>query len=146
MARYLRIAAAVTFALLACAVIGLWVRSYWRLQILETQSGLHAAQISSVEGHVAIARLGPGTRIGQPYLSVVAGDSADWRREGVLGFANYEDGSITALILPHWFLAASSLALAVLFACKRTWRFTIRTLLIATTLIAGALGLGVYLL
>ncbi len=50
------------------------------------------------------------------------------------------------LYLPHWFVAASSFGLAALFAFKRNWRFTIRTLLIATTLIAAALGLGVYLL
>jgi len=40
----------------------------------------------------------------------------------------------------------SSLALAALFAFKRTWRFTIRTLLIATTLVAAVLGIGVYFL
>ena len=56
--------------------------------------------------------------------------------------------SITGFVItiPTWSLIAMSAALAALFVFKGTWRFTIRTLLIATTLVAAALGLGVFLL
>jgi hypothetical protein len=141
---YARYAAAVLFALLAVGFVALWVRSYWRLQILEAQAGLNAAQISSVEGHIAVARLAPHAAIGQSYFSVVSGDAADWRKEGVFGFSFYDGGSITALILPHWFLSATSLGLAALFAFKRTWRYSLRTILVAMMLLAGLLGLAVW--
>jgi hypothetical protein len=70
-----------------------------------------------------------------------------WSYETYLGFgiARHVFGDVE-LFLPHWFLMLVSAWLATVFAFKRTWRFTIRTLLIATTLIAAALGLGVYLL
>jgi hypothetical protein len=65
---------------------------------------------------------------------------------GLLGFRFLRDVSTTAVVVPYWFLAACSFALAALFAFKRSWRFSVRSILIATTLLAIALGLGVYFL
>jgi hypothetical protein len=73
-------------------------------------------------------------------LSFPAGDAADWRKEGVFGFAYYEDGSVTALLAPHWFAALVFAALAAIPWISRSWRFSLRTLLIATTLVAVGLG------
>jgi hypothetical protein len=44
------------------------------------------------------------------------------------------------LILPHWFLAITTGLLGVLFFQKHSLRFSLRTLLIATTLLAILLG------
>lgn len=140
MLRYLRIAVT-TLSLTACVLlIALWVRSYWRLDILEKRTGVQALQISSVNGRIATAHL-DRTQIGKSYLAVVAGDAADWRKGGVLGFAYYEDGFVMAFIAPHWLPALLSAALAVIPWISRSWRFSLRTLLIATTLVAVALGL-----
>jgi hypothetical protein len=49
-------------------------------------------------------------------------------------------------MLPYWFLALSSLALAALLAFKPVTRFTVRGLLITTTLVAAVLGAAVYTL
>src|SRR3954464_9326953 len=100
--RKLRTAWSVVCGIACLLLIVLWIRSYWRLQILEKRIGSLAVQISSVKSHIAIARLDPRATIRRSYLSVVAGDSADWRKKGVLGFAYYHDGSVTALIAPHW--------------------------------------------
>ena len=143
--RKLRIACSVGCGILCLLLIVLWVRSYWRLEILEKRTGLQAVQISSVKGRIAIAHLDPRTTIGRSYLNVVAGDSADWRKGGVLGFAYYDDGLVTALIAPHWLPALLSAALAVIPWISRSWRFSLRTLLIAMTLIAVVLGLIVWL-
>ena len=125
-------------------LIALWVRSYWRLDILEKRTRFEAVQVSSVKGRIATARLDPRTYvIGRTYLNVEAGDAADWRKAGVLGFAYYEDGSVTALIAPHWLPALLSAALAVIPWISRSWRFSLRTLLIATTLVAVVLGIAV---
>jgi hypothetical protein len=141
----LRIVWSVMFSLATVLLIALWAGSYWRLQILEKRTGLQAVQISSVKGHIAIARLDPQTAIGKSYLSVVAGDAADWRKGGVLGFAYYDDRFLTALVAPHWLLAFLCSALAVGPWISPGRRFSLRTLLVATTLIAAALGLIVRL-
>jgi hypothetical protein len=144
MARKLQIAFSVVCGIVSLLLIVLLVRSYRRLEILEKRTGLQAVQISSVKGRIAIARLEPRTYvIGRPYLNVVAGDAADWRKGGVLGFAYYNDGSITAFIAPHCLLALLAAALAVIPWISRSWRFSLRSLLIATTLVAVVLGLAV---
>src|SRR5687768_601998 len=99
MKRKLRIAFSIVCGIVCLLLIALWVRSYWRLEILEKRTGLQAVQISSVKSRIAIAHLDPRTYvIGRTYLNVGAGDAADWRKGGVLGFAYYDDGSVTALI------------------------------------------------
>jgi hypothetical protein len=141
MLKYLRIAVT-ALGLTACVLlVALWVRSYWRLHILERQTGSQAFQISSVKGRIAVADLDPRTYvIGKSYLNVAAGDAADWRKEGVLGFAYYDDSFVTAFIAPHWLPAVFFAALAVIPWISSSWRFSLRTLLIATTLVAVGLG------
>ena len=140
--RFLRIAVT-ALGLTACVLfVALWMRSYWRLDILEKRTNFEAVQISSVIGRIAIGHLDPRTYvIGKSYLSVEAGDAADWRKGGVLGFAYYDDGSVTALIAPHWLFALLFAALAVIPSISQSWRFSLRALLIATALVAVALGL-----
>jgi hypothetical protein len=143
--RKLRIAWSAGCGILCLLLMALWVRSYWRLEILEKRTGLQAVQISSVRGRIAIAHLDARTTIGRAYLNVEAGDSADWRTGNVLGFAYYVDGLVTALIVPHWLPALLLAALAVIPWISRSWRFSLHTLLIATTLVAVALGWAVYI-
>jgi hypothetical protein len=56
------------------------------------------------------------------------------------------DGKVGAfgllLYLPYWFLVGASVAMAT--ASWLTWRFSLRTLLIATTLVTVLLGLVVW--
>ena len=61
-----------------------------------------------------------------------------------LGFDLRNDASRLSVAVPHWFLAASSLGLAALFAFKRTWRYSLQTILVAMTLLAGVLGFAVW--
>jgi hypothetical protein len=141
MLKYLRITVT-ALSLTACVLlIALWVRSYWRLDILEKRGGFGAIQISSVIGRIAIGNLDPRTAIGKSYLSVVAGDAADWRKGRVFGFDYYDDGIVTAFVAPHWFPALIAATLAVIPWIQSTKRFSLRTLLIATTLVAVVLGI-----
>src|SRR3954468_5746589 len=119
--RKLRLAWSVLWGVGCVLLILLWVRSYWRLQILEKRGGLHAVQLSSVTGRIAFAHLDPRATIGRPYLSVVAGDAADWRKGGASGFAYYADGSVKALITPHWLPALISAAVAATPWTSRSW-------------------------
>ena len=58
-------------------------------------------------------------------------------------FETYK-GSGFHLIVPHWFLVLTTGAIAGLPLVR--WRFSLRTLLIATTLVAMVLGLIVVVL
>jgi hypothetical protein len=62
----------------------------------------------------------------------------------VLGFVEYmEDSQVYRLRLPYWCLILISVAFAAVPWIH--WRFSLRTLLIATTLVAVVLGLVVWL-
>jgi hypothetical protein len=140
--RGLRIAWSVAWGILCVLLVMLCVRSYWRLQILEKRSGSQAVQISSVIGRIAVAHLDPRITLGRSYLSVAAGDAADWRKGRVLGFAYHDDGLVRAFIAPHWLPALLAAALAVI--PWYSWQFSLRTLLVATTLLAVVLGLAAW--
>jgi hypothetical protein len=62
------------------------------------------------------------------------------------GFAFFISPKITAYAIPHWFfvLLFTTLA-AALWIHKLDWRFSLRTLLIATTLVAVVLGTIVWM-
>jgi hypothetical protein len=138
---YLRIAVTALCLAASALLVALWVRSYWRLGIFEKRTGFGAVQMSAVRGRIAVARLNPRSYvIGTPFLSFAAGDAADWRTGGVSGIGYYDDGGVTAFIAPHWLLAVLFAALAVIPWISRSWRFSLRTLLIATTLVAVGLG------
>jgi hypothetical protein len=158
MTRYLRIAAAGFFLLLAIALIALWIRSYtWQDEATAWLGQGQSGTAASVRGVVLIVTIrdtdqldGPtgvrltSRRVTPPFKSMIFSDS------GLLGFWG-ESGSFLTLsgvnaTLPYWFFVGLALAFAALFTFKKSWRFSIRSILIATTLLAVALGLGVYFL
>jgi hypothetical protein len=59
------------------------------------------------------------------------------------GFGIRRSTIAAAVALPHWCLVAFSASLALVLGIRRAWRFTLRTLLIVTTLVAVALALVV---
>ena len=61
--------------------------------------------------------------------------------EGYLGFAFYYEPPEMGLAVPHWFCVLTTVALAVAPWFRWSKRFSLRTLLIATTLVAVALGM-----
>jgi hypothetical protein len=150
MSRYLRIAAAVVLATLGVAFMALWVRSYWWLDGASGPIGRrHVLGIEHRRGFVV------GTLTHRRHFPT----ANEWSRiclhhttaifkadplpprgfyVEVLPYDGYD------FSLPYWFLVASSFALAALFAFKRHWRFTVRGLLLATSVIAAMLGLVVY--
>ena len=46
-------------------------------------------------------------------------------------------------LMPYWFLVFVSAALAGLLQWKKSWRFSLRSLLIGITLVSVALGLAI---
>jgi hypothetical protein len=147
MLKYLRIAVT-AFSLTACVLlVALWVRSYWRWE--------HVA-LGATPGQgflVASANGAPlfqyddayGTawrRIKWHVHSAPTPEQPFGERRRILkGFDWHTFGSGFALSVPYWFLVVLAIALAAVPWFPWSRRFSLRTLLIATTLIAMGLGI-----
>jgi hypothetical protein len=149
MMRYARFAAAVLFALLAVGFVALWVRSYYVYDCVwgTTRSGT-VFDIGSHWGGI-IFQFDYSRSIGPELTAASFTDPETFPHEPEelgpgFGFAYFAKNNDSMIVIPHWFLAALSLGLAAIFAFKRTWRYSLRTVLIATTILAGLLGLAVW--
>ncbi len=148
--RKLRIAWSVTCGVATVLMVTLWVRSYWYIhQCFGPAVG---------EGYVVCGIL-PGVLFGRvnfdgdsrPAQSIVSMDADDFWSQAteaapdkrppfkskLVGYFRFDRDSFAA---PFWFLVAVTIALA----CASWARFSLRTLLIATTLVAVALGAAIY--
>ena len=149
--RNLRIAWSVAWGIVAVLLVALWVRSYWIWDrcywpgLPLTQLG---TQFSSDSGHtmtvvsprvaassgslITISRPGPASTAHQILYSTET-----------LGFYFLRTPTLFRFDLPYWSLVTASLALGLAPWLIR-WRFSLRTLLIAATLVAVGLGLIVW--
>ena len=62
-----------------------------------------------------------------------------------LGFSTFNKSSNLIAVVPYWFLVLASGSLAMAFRLWWPWRFTLRSLFIATTFLAVVLGMMVWL-
>jgi hypothetical protein len=153
----LRIAASVFFAIMAVAMCALWVRSYaWAESVHCNPFGSVVLGASSINGRVGIgvSNTAPGAK------SLLTRHSIDIRAHAMsvsleevysefylsagLGVHSRGPGDFV-LLLPSWFMLGLMSTLAVVSWPRRTYRFSLRTMLIATTVAAIALGVIVVL-
>ena len=150
--RKLRIAFSATCGIACVLLIALWVRSYWwedGLSFGITEK--RGFWIFSTQGKVAVQYISftdQEANISQWFIASYELGEAFWlSREivdsTVLGFYLMTKNGF-AVAVPHWFLLLS-MGTAVTLVLKRSWLFSLRTPLIATTLIAVVLGLIVWL-
>jgi hypothetical protein len=149
--RKLRIAWSVFWGVACVLLIVLWVRSY-RLrdeiaslltptngiyfESLEGRTGLHYYHSSDMRNWQSSAESAPVV----DYMRDMSGPRFEFE---VSGMAN---GTITHIAAPYWLVTTSVAILAATpWIRQLRWRFSLRTLLIATTLVAVALGLIVWL-
>jgi hypothetical protein len=142
--RKLRIAWSVASGVVAVLLIVLWVRSYWKWDGVTCFRGSRSFGIESERGRVL------------PYSQALPQQSVKW-----LLFSNDIGGATPqsthpafrlvsypgyfSVCIPYWFLTAITAVLAAT-PWLPWWsnRFSLRTLLIATTLLAVVLGLAVW--
>ncbi len=141
--RKLRIAWSVFWGLAAVLLVVLWVRSYWQTGCFERQSPpsffIHSqrGQLTFMSGLPERVRL--GMLNGNMYFN-----PATISPPPVWGFgAAKSAGIISLLFLPYWPVVLLAAVLAAAPWLHRL-RFSLRTLLIATTLVAVVLGLVVW--
>jgi hypothetical protein len=143
--QHLRIAWSIALGLVATLLIILWVWSYGAARHITLEiTKSNALEVSSMPGVCAF------TVVSQPVLTgdilrmqvkrmsaILKLAEARWRPIG------YHHGLLT---VRYWFLVLLSGTLAMLPVLVPSIRFSLRTLLIATTLAAVGLGMATYLL
>jgi hypothetical protein len=138
--RKLRIAWSVVWGLLAVLLCVLWVRSYWHSDFVTSDK-------NPVNRLITVGSRFGTTILVLGYFPMDSGQS-HWRystgpaREIDKLFKWTSDDGGLVVQVPHFILAAISLAIG--YAPWLRYHFSLRTLLIATTLIALVLGLIVW--
>jgi hypothetical protein len=147
------------------SLMAMWVRSYGHNDRASGHFGTgHGFQIASNYGRVvlyignsglgsyfttAVVSPGPSRRLSAnlqalngPHYTGVPNPQLALSN---FGFDGYVNGTGRFLILPYWFLMLGAGSLAII--CRLRWppRFTLRSLFIATTLLAVVMGISVWL-
>jgi hypothetical protein len=145
--RYLRIAWSVAWGVLAVLLCMLWMRSYWWWDWYNSSTvARQNATVGSTQGWLEIViRIGTLPDAPRPYsLSAIpVGELPAVDGHWELHAFHYPwGGGEYSIQIPHWFPAFSATMFAA--AVWIRWRFSLRTLLIATMLFAVMLGLIAY--
>jgi hypothetical protein len=154
--RKLRIAWSVAWGVVCVLLIVLWVRSYWWYDTLAIYPSSRSFGLGSIQGELVYATTNfPSTFGPQPEWAarseyITAKTGFPLMKDGrplprTLGFGWFLDVNWLYLFVPHWFPMLVFVALAPASWIPRKDRFSLRTLLIATTLVAVVLGLIVWL-
>jgi hypothetical protein len=153
MLKYLRIAVTAVCLTACVLLVGLWVRSYYSNDILfgpDFTSGISG--FGSVQGGASFFKSSRRPLPGEQWRihsDVIGKDGSNdqwalWPEYEIgYGFGALKRPAFKVFVIPHWFLI-----LLFAFVAGLPWipsRFTLRTILIATTLIAILLGLIVCL-
>jgi hypothetical protein len=147
----MRIAWSVFWGIACLLLIVLWVRSYWRQDYVELKFTRVALGMVSVRARL-VASFAWGPTSGKTLSFEVDSESDNNPEEhdadltemsNKLGFGTFNDPS-PVVVFPHWFAALIAGISACMPSIRWSSRFSLRTQLIATTLVAGVLGLVVW--
>ena len=145
--RKLRIAWSVGCVVVCGALlIALWMRSYSIRDSALWETNKLALEINSIKGHAVVwlAFRPFDNEYVRIFHEKITRDDELRVKRGVLGFFYFRGPDNTQIHVPLWFLTLAVMA-AVAVLPWIHWRFRLRTLLIATTLVAVVLGLIVWL-
>jgi hypothetical protein len=143
--RKLRIAFSAVCGIVCLLSIALWVRSNTTRDTGFWPGTSYGVQISSMLGRVVVIA-GPPGPIGDGFIfyQAPAVHDATFFERDILGFYFERTPIRLRFDVPLWFIALISLAIATVPWLRANRRFSLRTLLAATTLIAVLLGAIVY--
>ena len=148
--RYLRIVFSATCLIACVLLIVLWVRSYWWYDIYAFESSgnhTYVFLVSSADGVINTVGIpNDGALFHCSILADLSSAPKTGVMSGVTTFELVSTGQRTDISFPHWF-PIFLLALLAGIPWLPWWsnRFSLRTLLIATTLVALMLGLIVWI-
>lgn len=147
--RRLRIVASAFFAVAAVALCVLWARSYWwrdqavwvfapgRYIDVQSDRGNLSARFRDIRDLGTVRSSDPSTfTLRSRWLST---------SDRFQGFGWHVSSDFVLSASPYWFLVLTAVMLGMLIAPLHPgFRFSLRTLLIVTTLVAVVLGMGVW--
>jgi hypothetical protein len=146
----LRIAGLAACYLAGAFLIALWIRTFF---VCDSFSGNFASGgdfiVTSRTGAIGVGfmqRPGLAAPAGWNFRTVSPDAPPTFNYSQLLGFAYagpISSGKFAARV-PYWFLILATTAMFRALSKGFVWRFSLRTLLIATTLTAAVLGLAVY--
>jgi hypothetical protein len=148
--------ASIVCLVLCVALMGMWVRSYWRYDVFNTGfSGARNFVIHNCDGHVRVSRLR------QSHLNWAFGSMPEHDFQlmvdshvgemlvspGIVEFRSIANPYLDSwtIYVPHFFLVLTTGSLAMACQLRWPWRFTLRSLFIATTFLAVVLGMILWL-
>jgi hypothetical protein len=142
--RKLRIAWSVAWGLTCVLLIVLWVRSYFIRDTAWLPASKISVEMNSLYGRVVLVfpfdRYVLGNSFKTFHEKVITQDTSRFQNS-ILRLVVIRQPNLTEIQIPFWCLILACLALvaAPWLHCRR--RFSLRTLVIATTLVAVGLGL-----
>ena len=144
----LRIAWTVCWGTLAALLIALWMRSYWVADVLHVPV-VREAIVNSGAGSIQASTVSPLFNSGWPpgwgWKSVPVEDFVLLFRNSPRWECNVDTTGTVAVRFPHWLpIVIFATVSAIPWVNKLKWRFSLRTLLIATTIVGLMLGGIVY--
>jgi len=148
--RYMRITFSAACLLACVLMIGLWVRSYWWRDSAFGHVNSKLIHAISMEGRIELSRMAKPNYPTRLYTGQVWHEDVEvWKihqintlpsEPTVIGFRLRRTVPLgIAVYLPRWFPVVLIASLAVLPWMR--WRFSLRTLLLAATLVAVVLGM-----
>jgi hypothetical protein len=141
--RKLRIAWLVVCGIACVMLIALWVRSYESAIVLnEGITKTHALTLISQRGFCGAVLFDP-TVYASPKWGLITVSPQTWGSPS-WDFAIHSKSDRYVQVMAPWWFVVLSVAIMSIIAPQLKWRFSLRTLLIATTLVAVVLGLVVY--
>jgi hypothetical protein len=139
----LRIAWSVAWGVVAVLLVAFWIRSYGdstSKEILVTPTCRF--YLHSVQGTLALERWYRGFR-GREFMPIYRkSDLLRLTTNACIYVQRSSTGTIESVSISYWLLILADIIIAT--APWLRWRFSLRTLLIATTLVAAVLGLAVW--
>jgi hypothetical protein len=156
--RRLRIAWSVFWGLACALLIVLWVRSYWWIDYLQQVSNTFIWQTCPYDGKLCFnwsndaqvveagnVRPGKGWYLWARSVESWRGKIAPPLSKRLFQPFSLRPGRPNELVIPFWApVALSGIFSTLPWVHKLRWRYTLRTLLFGTTLVAVGLGLIVY--
>lgn len=143
---YLKVAFSAFFMAISLLLLGLWMRSYWRCDIIEVRGSTTEYFIfGSARGFLAIGGKATFRSLFETTKWEFDSYPPDYNeslpKPWILGFHFRRNELGTALIVRFWLAVLIIAAIAGAPWLKWSRQFSLRTLLVATTLIAALLGL-----
>jgi hypothetical protein len=141
--RKLRIAWSVACGIACVLLIVLWVRSCFHVDEIRKDSSVGVRIVVSGVGQLAYMSWDTPSGMPRGWSHVTHDPLPDIDRTAAFGYRSH--GNALFINAPYYpFVFASGVLAIVPWISQLRWRFSLRTLLIATTLVAVALGLIVW--